>query len=166
MKRNAMPAPKSVLFLDGLGCNPAGYKPRFIAGLGYRVVAPQLPDLDFAAAVEVADRAVAESSPDVIVGYSRGAGVAMMMNDRRTPRFLIAPSLHWIPDGRGFEGRLIVVHSALGDSPLDGIREHLARCGFLGAELRIAGDDHSMIDPDALAAMTAALNELTAEATA
>ena len=52
-----MSAPTNVLFLDGIGCNPAGFKPRFIAGLGYRVTAPNLPDLDFSASVEIADRA-------------------------------------------------------------------------------------------------------------
>lgn len=156
-----MPMSKCVLFLDGLGCNPNGYKPRYIAGLGYRVVTPQLPELDLPAAVEVADEAVAESSPDAIVGYSFGAGVAMMLRDRRTPRLLIAPSLRWISDNRGFEGRIIVIHSALGDSPLDGVRGHLIRCGLTGADLRTAGEDHSMIDPEALAAMTEALRELT-----
>ena len=91
-----------VLFLDGIGCNPGGYKPQFIAGLGYQVTAPQLPDLDFSAAVAVADKAVAESSPDVIVGYSRGAAVAIMLQDRRTPRLLVAPALHWAAEDCGF----------------------------------------------------------------
>jgi hypothetical protein len=152
---------KHVLFLDGIGCNPEGYKPRFIAGLGYRVTAPQLPDLDFPAAVAVADQAVAASPPDVIVGYSRGAGVAMMLRDRHTPRLLVAPALRWASGGCGFEGRLVVLHSATDDGlPLDGVRSELARCGLSTADLRVVGEDHTMIDPAALAALTASLVEL------
>jgi hypothetical protein len=152
---------KRVLFLDGIGCNPGGYKPRFIAGLGYRVTAPQLPDLDFPAAVAIADQALAESPPDVIVGYSRGAGVAMMLRDRHIPRLLIAPALHWTSDGCGFEGRLVVLHSATDDSlALDGVRSELTRCGLSAAFLRVVGEDHTMIDRAALSALTAALSEL------
>jgi len=150
------------LFLDGIGCNPDGYKPRFIAGLGYRVTAPQIPDLDFPAAVAVADQTVVESPPDVIVGYSRGAGVAMMLRDRHTPRLLIAPALHWTSDGCGFEGRLVVLHSATDDGlPLESVRGELARCGLSVADLRVVGEDHTMIDQPALSALTVALTELS-----
>lgn len=149
-----------VVFLDGLGCNPDGFKPRFLAGLGYRVTAPLLPDLDFPAAVAEADRAIAAARPAVIVGYSRGAGVALMASDRATPRLLIAPALHWVADGLGCGGRVVVLHSAGDDGlPLDEVRTHLVRCG-LTADLRVVGADHSMIDPPALAALTAALSEL------
>ena len=72
---------KRILFLDGIGCNPDGLKPRFIRDCGYRVSTPQLPDLDFAAAVDMANQALEDTAPDVVVGYSRGGGVAMMLDD-------------------------------------------------------------------------------------
>jgi hypothetical protein len=151
-----------VLFLDGIGCNPTGYKPRFIAGLGYQVTAPMLPDLDFPAAVALADQAVTASKPDVIVGYSRGAAVAMMLQDRCLPRVLIAPALSRVDAARGFAGRLVVLHSATDDGlPLERVRAELTRCGLTGADLRVVGDDHTMIDQAALSALTAALRELT-----
>ncbi|NBO93367.1 MAG: alpha/beta hydrolase [Planctomycetia bacterium] len=151
---------KHVLFLDGIGCNPDGFKPRFLQGLGYRVTAPLLPDRDFAAAVAISDEAVARSTPDIIVGYSRGAGVALMLADRRIPRLLIAPSLRWVSDGRGFDGPIIIVHSSTDDGlPVADVRGHLQRCK-LNAELRIVGADHTMIDTDALNAITVALDEL------
>lgn len=157
-----MDAATDVLFLDGLGCNPTGFKPRFIAGLGYRLEAPLLPDLDFSAAVAVADQAIDRVRPQVIVGYSRGAGVAMMAQDRTTPRLLIAPALHWVADDRGFDGRLVILHSATDDGlPLEQVRTHLERCRLAAATLRVVGDDHTMIDPPALAALRAALAELT-----
>jgi hypothetical protein len=153
---------KPVLFLDGIGCNPDGFKPRFIAGLGYRVTAPLLPDLDFTAAVAIADQAVAESAPGVIIGYSRGAGVALMLKDLHTPRILIAPALHWVTDGRGFGGRLVILQSATDDSlPLEGLQTQLTRCRLSPSELRIVGDDHTMIDEAVLSALTGALAALT-----
>lgn len=157
-----MGEPVRVVFLDGLGCNPDGFKPRFIAGLGYRVTAPLLPDLDFPAAVAEADRAIGAARPGVVVGYSRGASVALSASDRLTPRLLIAPALHWIADGRGFDGTLVILHSATDDAlPLDEVRAHLDRCGLAGADLRVVGEDHTMIDPPALAALAVALDELT-----
>ena len=153
---------KRVLFLDGMGCNPEGFKPRYIASLGYSVLAPQLPDLDFPASIEVANRAVETFSPHVVVGYSRGAGVAMMLEDRRTPRLLIAPSLHWVADNRGFDGRLVILHSATDDGiPLEEVREQLVRCRMANADLSVLGIDHTMIDDAALAALTAGLAELS-----
>jgi len=158
---------KQLLFLDGIGCNPSGFKPRFLGEIGYRVIVPMLPDLDFPTSVAIAARACVESAPDVIVGYSRGGSVAMMLRDRRIPRVLIAPALHWVTDERGFDGRLVILHSATDDSlPLEDVRGHLARCGLSAAELRIVGEDHTMIDQAALSALTAALSELTNECSA
>lgn len=157
---------RHVLFLDGLGCNPDGFKPRFLASLGYRVTAPLLPDLDFPASVGMASQALTKDPPDVIVGYSRGAGVAMMLEDSVTPRVLIAPSLRWVADQRCFAGRLVILHSATDDSlPLESVHAQLERCG-LGevAELRVVGEDHTMIDPAALAGLTAALQEVIGDA--
>lgn len=150
-----------ILYLDGLGCNPDGFKPRFITGLGYRVTVPLLPDLDFPAAVAEADRAIAEIKPTVVIGYSRGGGVALMTKERVTPRLLIAPSLRWVEDGRGFDGRLVILHSSTDDGlPLESVQSHLARCALFTAELRIVGEDHTMIDAPALAALELALREL------
>lgn len=153
---------KRVLFLDGMGCNPTGFKPRFIAGLGYHITAPQLPEFDFPAALEMANDAVENVRPDVIVGYSRGGGIAMMLRDRHIPRLLIAPALRYVFDGHGFDGPLVVLHSATDDSlPLEGVREQLIRCALSSADLRIVGEDHTMIDKPALNELTIALKELT-----
>lgn len=151
---------KRVLFLDGIGCNPDGFKPRFIRECGYHVTVPQLPDLDFAASVAMANHALAETAPDVVVGYSRGGGVAMMLDDLLTPRLLIAPALRWVKGGRGCKVRFVILHSATDDSlPLDEVRAHLTRCDLSEADLRMVGEDHTMIDPSALAALTAALTK-------
>ncbi len=158
-------APKRVLFLDGLGCNPSGFKPTYLRGLGYEVAAPMLSDRDFPAAVRAGDDAMQSFGPDVVVGYSRGASVAMMLADRSAPRLLIAPALHWVAEGRPFRGRLVVLHSGTDDGlPLAGVVEQMARCGLPAGALRVVGDDHTMIDRAALSALEAALAELIAEA--
>lgn len=154
--------PKRVLFLDGLGFNPSGFKPRFMSQLGYDVTAPMLSDQDFEAAVQDAERAMAACVPDVIVGYSRGGGIALRLADRQTPRILIAPALRYAADGCGCAGPVVILHSETDDSlPLDEVRGHMVRCGLPNTALRIVGDDHTMIDEPALAALTAALIEMT-----
>jgi hypothetical protein len=150
--------PVRVLFLDGLGCNPVGFKPTWMRKLGYDVTAPQLPDLDFPSAVRIAEQSMRDVRPHIIVGYSRGAGVAMMIDDESIPRLLIAPSLHWVADGRRFSGRMVVLHSPADDSlPIDGVRQQLLRCGVQNDVLLEVGEDHTMIDRAALDATQAAL---------
>ena len=151
-----------VLFLDGIGCNPRGYKPRYIRGLGYEVLAPMLPDADFAGAVRTAAEAARQFHPDVIAGYSRRGGVALALNDERTPRVLIAPALYWVPADRTFRGRLVILHSPSDDGlPLGNVEEFLSGRGLDRACLRIVGDDRTMIDPPALTALRSALAEVT-----
>ena len=157
---------KRVLFLDGIGCNPEGFKVRFLRGLGYDVVAPMLPDRDFPGSVAIAEAALRDAVPDVIVGYSRGAAVAVASSDDRIPRVLIAGALHWVPDGRRFPGRVIALHSEEDYGlPLEEVREHLRRCGIAADVLRIVGEDHTMIDEPALAALADALREVLRDET-
>ncbi len=152
---------KRILFLDGIGCNPEGYKPTYLRGLGYEVAAPMLPDTDFARAVATAEEAFRTFLPDVVIGYSRGAGVALSLANNDVPRLLIASSLRWVADGRQFPGRVIALHSATDDGlPLSTVQDHLRRCGIAVEALRVVGDDHTMIDPPALAALAGAVDEL------
>lgn len=150
-----------VLFLDGMGCNPEGFKPTFIRGLGYHVTAPMLPDLDFPQSVAIAEQAFHLEPPRIIVGYSRGAAVALSIADKMVPRLLVAPALHWISSPPLILGPIIVLHSATDDGlPLDSVREHMQRIGIHQSALRIVGDDHSMFDEAALQALQSGLLEL------
>lgn len=159
--RSASASLARVLFLDGMGCNPEGFKPTFLRGLGYQVHAPLLPDLDFPRAVAVAEQAFQLDPPDIIVGYSRGASVALSLIDQTVPRLLIAPALHWISDPLRLQGPLIVLHSETDDGlPLDSVRESMRRIGLPLSALRIVGDDHTMIDQPALQALQTGLQEL------
>ena len=155
--------PHRLLFLDGIGCNPDGFKPRFLRGLGYQVEAPLLPDLDFLQSVSIAERVLRETKPDVVIGYSRGGAVALAIDDQMVPRLLIAPALHWVQHPVTLRGPVIMLHSEGDDSlALDHMRGEMSRLGLLPSILRIVGDDHTMIDDAALAAIQTALQELIA----
>lgn len=159
-------SPHRVLFLDGMGCNPEGFKPTFIRGLGYEVTAPMLPDLDFPGSVTVAEQAFQTTRPQIVVGYSRGAAVALSIADQSVPRLLIAPALHWIDRPLSHLEAIIVLHSETDDGlPLELIRNDMQRLGIPFSALSIVGEDHSMFDPAALDAIKTSLATLSARIT-
>jgi len=146
-----------ILFLDGLGSNPSGFKPAFLRGQGFEVVYPVLSDRDFQEAVRVARQAFLENTPDV-VGYSRGGAAALALDTGETPLVLIAPS--WkLREVRPRPGlRAIILHSAGDDLvPLDDSRELVQACGLPASALSVVGEDHSMIDEAALHALVEAI---------
>lgn len=53
---------RRVLFLDGIGSNPDGFKPRFIGECGFHVTTQHLHDLDFIASVTMAEHALGETA--------------------------------------------------------------------------------------------------------
>jgi hypothetical protein len=83
-------APPKVLFLHGWSSDGAA-KTGFLWSLGYAVRTPRLTNWSFAAALRTAQTTFDEYKPDVIVGSSLGAAVAMAMQ-RDTPLVLLAPA--------------------------------------------------------------------------
>jgi hypothetical protein len=69
-----------ILYLHGWQSVPGGVKPTFLARYGHTVRNPPLPDEDFAEAVRIAQEEFDRPQPDVVVGSSRGAAVAMNIN--------------------------------------------------------------------------------------
>jgi fermentation-respiration switch protein FrsA (DUF1100 family) len=147
-----------VLFLDGLGANPAGFKPTFLRGQGFEVLYPVLPDNDFTASVHIAQKVWAEHAPCVVVGYSRGGAVAMALDDVETPLVLLAPAWRACGVSPQFRQRLTVLHSAGDDLvPLEDSRELLRLCRLPDTSLVVVGEDHTMIDEDVLNALLGAV---------
>jgi len=147
-----------ILFLDGLGSNPSGFKPAFLRSQGFEVVYPVLSDRDFQEAVRVARQALVENTPAVVVGYSRGGAAALALDTGETPLVLIAPSWR-LREVRPRPGlRAVILHSAGDDLvPLDDSRELLQACGLPASALIVIGEDHSMIDEAALQALVDAI---------
>src|ERR687885_1371303 len=81
-----------ILFLHGRGSIPGGVKPTFLAQHGHEVLNPKLPDEDFAEAMRIAQAEFDKHQPDVVVGSSRGAAVAMNLDSGDTPLVLLCPA--------------------------------------------------------------------------
>jgi len=146
-----------ILFLHGWRSVPGGVKPTFLIQNGHEVINPALPDEDFAAAVRVAQAAVDEHRPAVIVGSSRGGAVAMNVDGRRARIVLLCPA--WkrhgiattVPPGT------VILHSRADDVvPFADSEELVRNSGLSASALVEVGTDHRLADPEPLAAMRAA----------
>ncbi len=149
-----------ILFLDGLGSNPTGLKPKFLRDHGFEVLYPILPEWDFEDAVRIAQEACAESHPDVIVGYSRGGAVALNIDSEETPLVLLTPAWTFLGAATTTKPGTLILHSERDVLvPLGGSRELLSNSGLAGSALRVAGEEHDMDDQEALQAMLEACEE-------
>src|SRR6187549_219010 len=83
---------KKILFLHGWNSVPGGVKPTYLKDQGFEVVNPRLPDEDFAEAVRIAQAEFDRHQPDVVVGSSRGGGVAMNLRSGNARLVLLCPS--------------------------------------------------------------------------
>jgi hypothetical protein len=134
-------------------------KTGFLWSLGYAVRTPKLSNWSFTAALRTAQTTFDEYKPDVIVGSSRGAAVAMAMQ-RDTPLVLLAPAWRLCgvsPTVSALEA--VVIHSR-GDRWVP-IRDSTKLC-LLNPFLQLvkAGRDHRLNDPEARAALSEALEHL------
>jgi alpha-beta hydrolase superfamily lysophospholipase len=66
-----------ILFLHGWHSAPGGVKPTYLKDHGHTVINPALDDDDFDAALATAQAEFDRQQPDVVVGSSRGGGVAV-----------------------------------------------------------------------------------------
>jgi hypothetical protein len=72
-----------ILFLHGWQSVPGGVKPTYLTQHGHEIINPKLPDDDFAEAIKIAQDEFDKHKPDVIVGSSRGGGVALFGSEFR-----------------------------------------------------------------------------------
>jgi len=148
-----------VLFLHGTGDKPGGIRSQFLRQSGFEVIDPALPDYDFEQSVQVGQEAFDRDRPDVVVGSSRGGGVALRMDTADVPVVLVAPA--W--KGRGADkkpgGPVTILHSENDDIvPIEGSRELLRIWGEPEDRLKVVGLDHRMRDDEAFAALVEAIN--------
>lgn len=147
----------NVLFLHGLDSRPGGVKPMTLAAAGITVANPALPRDDFAASMAIARQCLEESTPDVIVGSSRGGAVALALKaDLRL--VLVAPAWKFYAVDPIAPANTIILHSAHDAIiPLADSVELAEQAGLPEDAIQVVGADHGMNDPDALKSLIAAV---------
>lgn len=146
---------KKVLFLPGW-FSDGGTKTAFLRSLGYDVRTPRLSDWFFRRAVVQAQAVFDDDKFDVIVGASRGGGVAMELDSGDTPLILMAPAWRRWCRARRCKSGTVIIHSILDE--FVPFRDSLELCqGNTDVMLVAAGRDHRLNDPEARTALANAL---------
>jgi hypothetical protein len=143
-----------ILFLHGWHSVPGGVKPSYLAAHGHEVVNPALPDDDFAAAVRVAQAAVDEHRPEVVVGSSRGGAVAMNIDGGAARLVLLCPAWRRWGAATTVKPGTVILHCRADDAVPFADSEELVRASGLPASALVeVGCDHRLADPEPLTAM-------------
>lgn len=143
-----------ILFLHGWNSVPGGVKPTYLASHGHEVLNPALPDEDFREAVRIAQAEVDQRHPDVIVGSSRGAAVAMNLEAGSIPLVLLCPAWKRWGTARTVKPGTVILHSRADEVIPFAASEQLARDSGLPASALVeVGSDHRLADPEPLEAM-------------
>ena len=143
-----------ILFLHGWQSVPGGVKPTYLAQHGHEVFNPTLPDVDFEAALRIAQAEYDRHQPDVIVGSSRGGAVAMNLDSGETPLVLLCPAWKKHGTARIVKKNTTILHSRADDVvPFSDSEELLRNSGLPASALVEVGSDHRLADPEPLAAM-------------
>ena len=157
---------KQILFLHGWSVNGStSTKAMFLRSLGYDVTAPELSDVSFWRAVHQAQSVYEDLRPDVLVGSSRGAAVAMNldMKDRSVPMVLLSPAWKTWGNAKSICNgtSCIIIHSPNDDLvPFSDTLE--LSLNSPGVAVIPAGIDHRLNCPDAQRALKNALRMVLA----
>lgn len=130
-----------VLFLHGMFAQNSK-KPYLIRSLGFYVESPILSDWSFRKAKQTAQETFERLEPDIVVGSSRGAAVAMNIETKEVPLILLSPAWPIFGSQNKCKSNSIIIHSRY-DSlvPLRKSEELSKRSG---CELIIAGNTHRL----------------------
>jgi hypothetical protein len=143
-----------VLLLHGKESQPGGAKAQAIEGAGHELINPDLRT-GWSEAVQIAQNAVDENSPDVVVGSSRGGALAMSIDTNGAPRVLIAPAWKMFGGADTVPSNTVIIHSKADDIILFEDSVELAK--RTGAKLVEAGKNHRMGDSEALSTLVSYL---------
>ena len=149
-----------ILFLNGWRAAPGGMKPTLLAQHGHEVITPKLSDEDFDEAVRLAQIEFDKHQPDVVVGLSRGGGVAVNINTGNARLVLLCPG--WKKWGTARTAKLgtVILHSRTDDVvPFAFSEELVANSGLPASALLETGTDHWLNDSPSLQKMLAACEQ-------
>lgn len=152
-----------ILFLHGWTSKRGGLKPSYLARHGHEVLNPALPDDDFDEAVRIAQAEFDEHQPDVVIGSSRGAAVAMQIDVRDVPLVLLCPAWKGWGSATTAKPATTVLHSPADDIvPFTDSQELIRNSGLPPSALRVVGTDHRLADDESLRAMLEAAEDACA----
>jgi predicted alpha/beta hydrolase family esterase len=143
-----------VLLLHGKESQPGGTKAQAIEGAGHELINPDLRT-GWPESVQIAQDAVDEHSPDVVVGSSRGGALAMNIDTNGASRVLIAPAWKMFGSADTVPSDTVIIHSEADDIIL--FEDSVDLANRTGAKLVAAGKNHRMGDSEALAALVSYL---------
>jgi hypothetical protein len=150
-----------ILFLTGWHATPGGVKPTFLREHGHEVIEPVLDNDDFSVAVRTAQHTYDKCEPDVVVGLSRGGGVAMNIEIGKTPLVLMCPGWKRWGTTKTVSKKTVILHSRADDVVPFVFSEELIKSSGLPSEALIdVGNDHWLSDPKSLEAMLKACERL------
>ena len=153
-----------ILFLHGLGSRPGGLKPTYLVQHGHEVSNPQLSDTDFLESIKIAQCEYDRFSPDVIVGSSRGGGVAVNIESKDTPLVLLCPSWKNKRMANTVKSNTIVLHSRQDQViPFSESEELCANSGLSPDSIIEVGFEHRLADEQSLRAMLRACEQLAGD---
>lgn len=153
-----------ILFLHGWHSVVGGVKPTHLKNAGHEVINPALDDDDFDLAVRTAQAEYDQHKPDVIVGSSRGGAVALNIESGDTPLVLLCPAWKNWGTATTVKPNTIILHSRQDDViPFTDSKELINNSGLPPEKLIEVGDDHRLADPEPLAKMLAACEQLAGE---
>jgi hypothetical protein len=135
-------ASMTILFLHGWQSVPGGVKPTFLAQHGHTVINPKLPDDDFNEAVKIAQEEFDKHQPQVVVGSSRGGGVAMNIISGSVKLVLLCPAWKKFGTIKKVKPGTVILHSRADDVVPFADSEELVRNS--GAALIEVGTDHRL----------------------
>ncbi|SMF97298.1 hypothetical protein SAMN02949497_4720 [Methylomagnum ishizawai] len=149
-----------ILYLHGWQSVPGGVKPSHLQALGHELIEPALPHDDFDLALRIAQTALEQHRPALIVGSSRGGALAMNLRAGEIPLVLLCPAWKRWGTAHTVKPGTLILH-ALADEviPYADTLELLANSGLVPeTALVTVGYEHRLADAAALAALAAAVD--------
>ncbi len=147
-----------IVYLHGRMSSPNSQKCKFLRENGHEVFAPKLISHDWAQSVNAAREIMEKVMPDLVIGSSRGAAVAMATNTT-VPMVLICPAWGKYAPWSMCRGNSTILHAKkdrivkFSDSKL------LSEAS--GAKLIEVGKDHRMNDENTMKALLEVISEYT-----
>lgn len=138
---------------------PGGFKAQFLEQHGFDLLNPGLPDESMSDSISIAQNAFDLNHPEVVVGSSRGAAVAMGIDSGEARLVLIAPAWRFCGIDPVVKPATTILHSPHDELiPLEDSR-HLVEANELPPSALIeVGESHRMNDEAALAALLQAVH--------